>query len=103
MKKKYWDMTTEELAAATKQFNEPLVADQSRPLTPAEQKQWQQIQRKRGRPLVGKGHRRISVSMESGLLAQVNALAKKRGISRSQLFAQAVEATLAEEASGKRP
>lgn len=94
-KKPYWDMTAEELARATKQFDEPFVADQSRPLSPGEKAVWNQVKRKRGRPKVGKGFRRISVSIEQGLLNRVNDLAKRRHISRSQLFAQALEQTLA--------
>ena len=35
-RKPYWEMTADELAAATRAFDEPGVADQSRPLTAAE-------------------------------------------------------------------
>jgi hypothetical protein len=95
-RKPYWEMTAEELAVATKQFEEPLVADQSRPLTPAEREQWQRVKRKRGRPKVGQGFKRVSVSLEQGLLQRVTALAKKRRISRSQLLAQVLEKAVAE-------
>jgi hypothetical protein len=95
-RKPYWEMTAKELAEATRQLDEPFVVDQSRPLTPAEKEQWQRVKKKRGRPRVGQGFRRISVSMEQGLLKRVTALAKKRRVSRSQLFAQALEKALAE-------
>jgi hypothetical protein len=94
-KKHFWEMTTHELAAATKQFDQPNIAGRSRPLTQDERKQWNQAKRKRGRPQEGKGYQRISVSMERDLLKRATALARKRQISRSRLFAQALEAVLA--------
>jgi hypothetical protein len=98
-RKKYWDMTAEELEAATKQFDEEFVADKSRALTAAEREQWQRARRKRGRPRIGKGYQRISVSLERGLLERVTALARKRRVSRSQLFAQVMADLLAREAA----
>jgi hypothetical protein len=97
-RKPYWEMTAKELAAATRQFDEPFAADASRPLTEAERRRWQRAKKKRGRPRTGLGVRRISVSMEQGLLRQVTALAKKRHISRSQLLAEAVTSVLVREA-----
>jgi len=96
-RKPYWEMTPVELAEATKQFDKPLVVDQSRLLNPAEQEQWKRIKRKRGRPKNGQGFTRVSVSIERGLLKRATSLAKKRGLSRSQLFAQMLERALAEE------
>jgi hypothetical protein len=96
-KKAYWEMTSAELAEATKQFDEPFVVDQSRPLTPAEQEQWQRVKRKRGRPRNGQGFQRVSVSIERGLLKRATALAKKRRLSRSQLFAQMLKRALGED------
>ena len=96
-KKPYWEMTPTELAGATKQFDEPFVVDKSRPLSPAEREQWKRIKRKRGRPRNGQGFQRVSVSIERGLLKRATALARKRRLSRSQLFAQMLEKALAEE------
>lgn len=98
-RKQYWEMSTKELAAATKQFDEPFVADRSRPLTSLEREQWKRIKRKRGRPKVGQGHKRVSISIEQGLLKRVTTLAKKRRISRSKLLAQVLEEALANEAA----
>jgi hypothetical protein len=94
-KKPYWEMTTKELEEATRQFDEPLVVRRSRPLTPTEKELWRAAKRKRGRPKIGRGFQRISVSMERGLLKQVTALAKKRRVSRSRLFAQVFEKEVA--------
>jgi metal-responsive CopG/Arc/MetJ family transcriptional regulator len=49
------------------------------------------LKRKRGRPRIGLGFRRISVSMERDLLRRVTELARKRGLSRSKLFALVLE------------
>jgi len=99
-RKQYWEMTTDELAAATRQFLQALVAEKSRPLTAEEREQWSRVKRKRGRPRVGKGCKRISVSLKQGLLQSVTAMTKKRRISRSKLFAQALEAALAKGDAG---
>lgn len=96
-RKKYWEMTTAELAESTKQFDEPFVADKSRPLTPAERQEWEQVKRKRGRPRLGQGFQRISVSVERALLKRVTSLAKKRRVTRSKLISQLMEAVLANE------
>ena len=97
MKKKYWEMRPDELDAATKQFDEPMVVDKSRPLTAEEREHWKRT-KGRGRPKVGQGHQRISVSFEKGLLKRTTALAKKRRVSRSKLVAIALEQAL----SGQR-
>jgi hypothetical protein len=97
--KPYWEMNPKELTEATNPFDEPLVVDQSRPLTPAEREQWNKVSRKRGRPKVGQGFKRVSVSLEQGLLNRVTALAKKRRISRSMLVAKVLEQALAREES----
>jgi hypothetical protein len=95
--KRYWEMNTKELAEATKPFDEPFIVDQSRPLTPAEKEQWSRLSRKKGRPKVGQGFKRVSVSIEQGLLKRVTALAKKRRISRSSLVSKVLEQALAQE------
>jgi hypothetical protein len=93
--KPYWEMKTKELANATKQFDKPFIVDQSRPLNPAEREQWKAARRKRGRPKVGQGFKRVSLSLEHGLLKRVTALAKKHRISRSALVAKVLERALA--------
>jgi hypothetical protein len=88
-------MTAEELAEATKRFDEPNAADSSRALTKSEKQQWKRVKRRRGRPIVGQGFQRVSVSMERKLLQRATALAKKRRMSRSKLLASLVEEALA--------
>ena len=44
--KPYWEMMTEELREATKQFDQEFVFEKSRPLTPEEQALWEQVKAK---------------------------------------------------------
>jgi hypothetical protein len=90
-------MTSNELAASTKHFDAPFVVDQSRPLTPSERKRWSKLKKGRGRPKVGRGFKRISVSIERGLLGRVNALARRRRVNRSKLFALVLEEAIRRE------
>ena len=93
--KPYWEMNADELAEATKEFDAPFVVDKSRPLTPSERKRWRSLKKKRGRPKLGRGFKRISVSIERGLLGRVNALARKRRVNRSKLLALVLEEAIA--------
>ncbi len=102
-RKKYWEMTTQELATATQEFDKPFVEENSRPLTPTERAQWEKLKRGRGQPRNHQGRQRISVSLERGLLARVTAWAKRRHISRSQLLAQVIEAALVKERAETKP
>lgn len=88
-------MTAEELDADVAQFDQEFIADQARPLTPAMRKRWQQTQRSPGRPRVGKGAKRVLVSIEQGLLERADALAKSRHMTRSALFSRGVREMLA--------
>ena len=94
--KKYNEMTTAELAEATREFDEENVADTFRPMTPAEEAAWRAAtgQRPRGRPRVGKGVKVVSLGIEADLLRRADALAKKRRISRAKLVAEGLEAVL---------
>jgi hypothetical protein len=94
--KLYWEMNPKELAEATKPFDEPLVVGQARALSPEEREKWKSVKRKKVRPKVGQGFKRVSVSLELGLLTRVTALAKKSRISRSAMVANALEQALAE-------
>jgi hypothetical protein len=95
-KKKYWNMTTEELAEATREFDREGVAETFRPMTSAEEAAWRAAVRKRrpGRARNGKV-RVISLGIDAGLLKRADTVAKKRGISRDRLVAEGLEAVLA--------
>ena len=94
--KPYWEMNTDELAEATKEFDQEFVADKFRPLTAAERAKWQRVKRKPGRPRQGLGVKVISVSVEQRLLSESDALAKKLGVSRAQLISRGLKRELQE-------
>jgi hypothetical protein len=95
--KPYWEMTTEELREATKEFDEEFVADSSKPLTPAMRAQWERAKNKPARPEDGQCEQTIAVHVEKTLLDQCMALAKKKRISRDTLIARGLKALLAAE------
>lgn len=61
-----------------------------RPLTEAQRKQWVRIRRKarRGRPVLGLGAKIVPVSIEKGLLKEIDAFARDHKIKRSQMVAE---------------
>jgi hypothetical protein len=92
-KKAYWDMTTEELAEATKEFDEDFAFERGKPLSAAGRKQ-HELARKRGRPRVGLGAEKVRVTIERRLLKEADAYAKAAGISRSELIAKGLRAVM---------
>ncbi len=96
-KKPYWEMTTEELAAATAEFDQEFIADTFSPLTPEMKARWQAAKRKPGRSRNGNGQEVISISVSKDLLRRSDTLAKKMGLSRSLLVERGLKAVLAAE------
>ena len=80
------EMTPAELAQATREFEKPFVFEKARPMTTAERAQERKLRRHRGRPKVGAGAKKVSISLEGGLLRKADALAKKEGVNRSELI-----------------
>src|SRR5882724_8512696 len=95
--KPYWEMTTEELREATKEFDEEFVADKAKPLTPAMKAQWERAKAKPPRAEDGRGQQTIAVRLEKALLDRCTVLAKKKRISRDTLIARGLKALLAAE------
>jgi hypothetical protein len=93
---RYRGMKTDELAAATAEFDREMVVSKSRPLTAAERRTWEAARRKPGRPRRGAGVKVISVSVERGLLTRSDALARTLGISRAALIERGLKHLLAE-------
>lgn len=86
-KKPLGRMNAKELAAATRKYDRPFGGwDEFGPLTPADRRLHAKA-RRRGRPRIGEGAAKIRISIESGLLRNVDRYAKRHGISRSKLFA----------------
>jgi hypothetical protein len=93
--KPYWEMNAQELARATAEFDKEFIGDTFKPLTPEMRARWEKAKRKPGRPRVGKGVDVISVSVEKGLLARSDALARRLKVRRSALIARGLRAVLA--------
>jgi hypothetical protein len=88
------EMTTAELVRATREFDQPFVFEKARPMTRAERVEERKLRSHRGRPKTGAGARKVSISLEDGLLRKADALAKKEGVNRSELIAGFVIAGL---------
>lgn len=93
-RKPYWEMTKAELAEATAEFDQEFIGDTFHELSPEDMAQWERARRKRGRPVRGRGAQTIAVSLERGLLARSDRLAKRLGVTRSALIAQGLETVL---------
>lgn len=97
-------MTEAELAAATREFDNGVSLEQTRPLSPAERARWDRMQanqpprsgkrRGAGRPTVGAGAKPVLITVEAGLLQEIDAYAEGHDLSRSQLLAEGVRRML---------
>lgn len=100
-RKKSWSRkTARELDHETSEFNQEFVVDTFAPMTAKDRTEWERMKKKRGRPQIGKGAKVIAVSLERGLLAQCDRLAKKKGVSRAQLISRGLKAILGRERVG---
>ncbi len=95
--KPYWEMTTEELREATKQFDEEFVFERSKPLTPEMKALWERVKAKLPRTKDGHTEQTIAVRLDKTLLDRATALAKKKRLSRDALVARGLRALLAAE------
>ena len=91
-RKPYEQMNTAELAAATAEYDKPWTGPglPGKPLTAAQRAQHRRAsaRAKAGRPKIGAGAQIVPVSIERGLLRQVNAFAKRHDLKRSQMVAE---------------
>lgn len=71
-----------------------LSLDKTKPLSSADRKLWERAKRKVGRPVKGQGHKVISLSIEQGLLSKVDALAKRRNLTRAEIIARSLKSML---------
>jgi hypothetical protein len=75
--KPYWEMTTDELREATKEFDEEFVADKAQPLTPRMQAEWERAKRKHIMAKNGSSEKTIVVRLEKSLINLCSALARR--------------------------
>ena len=100
-KKPATQMTADELAEATAEFDREFVSDEFSPCGADAAGKWRRVKRKPGRPRQGRGAKVISVSLEKELLAQADRLAKRKKVSRASLIARGLRAVLEAEAAGR--
>ena len=91
--KLYWEMNASELAEATKQYDGPTRPKFLR-APREEQQRHERAMRKVGRPRVGQGAKRVLITIERGLLADADALARRRNTSRASLIAEGLKLIL---------
>jgi hypothetical protein len=96
--KPFSEMTTQELRQATKQFDRTRLAA-PKPLSPAMKARWEQARKRMGRPRVGKGAKRILITVEGGLLERLDRYVKAAGSNRSATIARGIEALLSDSKS----
>lgn len=94
-------MTADELARATSEFDKPLARDEFRPIAGRERQRRKRAVRGRGRPKVGKGSRPVQITVERGLLHRADRLARRIGVSRSELIGSGLRILLAAASRGK--
>jgi len=98
-KKPYFRMNAAELKDATAEYDHelPLGPDglPGRALNPAERKQWKRVQKKMGRPRIGKGVKRVMIALESDLLKRSDLYAKRHRLNRSQLISDGLKKLMA--------
>ena len=95
--KPYWEMTTEELRKATKEFDEEFVADKGKPLNREMRARWERAKAKGEQDQRDNEDQVIAVQLDKDLLARCTALAKKKRITRDCLIARGLKAILAAE------
>ena len=99
---RYGRMTAAELDEAVAKFDQEFIVETAKPLTPKERRTEQRANRKRGRPRVGAGARRVLVSIEAALLRRLDVYAEKHGLTRSAVIACGLELLLAKDADSER-
>ena len=99
--KSYWEMTADELAEATKEYDHEIPASKLRPLTKEDRKRWEQMKRNPSRSIFvldrpkRKGATAIVLELDRALLARTDAYAASRGMTRSELIENGLRSVLA--------
>ncbi|MGA2440026.1 MAG: hypothetical protein ABSH08_03640 [Tepidisphaeraceae bacterium] len=88
--KPWTEMTTTELRQATQDLNGSVLG-KTRPLNAAERALWEKSRRRRrSRAQKTPKCERVNIVLERGLLREADKVAKKNGLGRSELIAQAL-------------
>lgn len=93
VRKPWYQLADRELEKLVRDLDDEMVIDQFRAPSAAQRGEW--LRAKRGRPVVGRGAERISLTIERGLLEEADAIRADVGLNRSQLVAIGLRAILA--------
>ena len=95
----FLSMKPEERDAEAKHWKGGISFDETRPMSPRSQALWEIAERGRGRPRkpANEKAKRVLISLDPALLADVEAFASSKGLDRSKLFALSVQAFMAAE------
>lgn len=90
-RKPYWEMTADELAEATKEFDRPLPASRFRQMTKADRERWAQVK--------PKGRKRMKsiflLDIDPALLGEASRFARRKGLTVSELFERGLRGVMA--------
>ena len=103
-KKRYVEMTKRELAAATREYDREMLDVPAVPVPPEVRARHDRIIKKRGRgrPVVGRGAKRVLITVERGLLTHADSYARRQGMSRSELIALGLKMAMKANARASR-
>jgi predicted DNA-binding protein len=94
-RKSYIRMTTEELAAATREYDHEMVETKRVPMPPSLKSRLKKVMSKPSRSKAKRqAPKRVQISLEDALLQRADEVAKKHGITRSELIAAALRREL---------
>jgi hypothetical protein len=94
---RYGKMTAEEWDKEVEKFDQEFIGDLGEPLDDAMKERLRRAQRRGrrlGRPRVGKGAKRVLVTIERGLLSESDAYAKVHGLTRAAVIAKGLRTLL---------
>jgi hypothetical protein len=90
---RYGRMTARELDRETELFDREFAADGAVPLS-VRQKAQELRARRRGRPRIGKGTKRVMVTVERDLLRATDDYARRHGLTRAALIARGLQSVI---------
>ncbi len=93
--KKYWEMTTAELAEATKEFDGEIDESRFKPLSPKERAAWDKIMAAPAKSIMLRSKRTVEISIDPKLVDAIDSIAKKKHLTRSELIEQGLRGMIA--------
>jgi hypothetical protein len=93
--KPYWEMTTEELAEATREFDADAPAVKGRRLTGKERASWERAMSKDARSIFIKRREAFTFELDPDLVKQLDAVAKRKHLSRSEALERGLRSLMA--------